>query len=518
MVDEERTILSLNNICKSFSGVEVLHNIDLDIKQGEIHAIVGENGAGKSTLVNIIMGVYQPNKGELYLHGDKITFTKPKDALDFNFRMIFQELNLFPNLSVAENIFMEALPLGLTPWNVNKKQLLKKTEEFLKKIGLDLDSRAIIHELGTGQQQMVQICKAMASDVQLMIMDEPTSSLSQTETARLFDIVKFLKSKKVTVIYISHRLEEIFKLADRVTVLRDGHLVNSLIAKDTSMDELVSLMVGREVNFLYGKRNTKRVRHKVFFEVKNFKKKGQFKNINIEAYKNEILGIYGLVGAGRSELALSVFGYMHPDSGMVYIDGKKVQIDSPREAISKGILYLSEDRKILSIFHNLDLRENVTISNLKNYSDYGFPKKKMEVEQVTSLINKLDIRASSIYQKIEDLSGGNQQKTVIARLLTLDSKVMIFDEPTRGVDVGAKAEIHKLIMELADEGNCIIVISSELPEIIGISDRVIVFRQGEISGEFSKSDEINQETLLKAASPLKSEEIRDDIEIISINK
>ena len=365
---------------------------------------------------------------------------------------------------------------------------------------------------------MVQICKTIASDVQLIIMDEPTSSLSQTETARLFEIVKFLKSKEVTVIYISHRLEEIFNVADRVTVLRDGYIVKSLTTKDTSMDELVSLMVGREVSLLYGIRNTKRVNDKVFFEVKNFTKKGQFKNINIKAYKNEIVGIYGLVGAGRSELALSVFGYIPPDSGMVYIDGEKVQIDSPREALSKGILYLSENRKILSIFQNLDLRENVTISNLRKYSDFGFPNKKKEVEQVNSLINKLDIRASSIYQKIEDLSGGNQQKTVIARLLTLDSKVMIFDEPTRGVDVGAKAEIHKLIIELANEGNCIIVISSELPEIIGISDRVMVFRQGEISGEFSKSDEINQETLLKAASPLNSEEIRDNIEIKSINK
>jgi len=493
-------MLKIRNISKTFPGVKALDNINLDINDGEIHAIVGENGAGKSTLMNLIMGIFLPDEGEFFIDDKKVFINHPSKALELGINMIFQEINLIPTLNIAENIFSGRLPkiknLPLVDWN----KLKKDTEKILKQLCFDVKPTDKVSNLTTGQKQLLQVGKAISSNSNIIIMDEPTASLSNKETEQLFKIIRDLKAKNKSIIYISHRLEEIFEIADRVTVLRDGKLIDTLLKKDATREKLISLMVGRYIKDMF--KGKKHIIEDTILSIKNFTKSGLFEDVNFELKRGEILGLYGLVGAGRTEVALSIFGILPADSGRLYLDGRETKIQNPIQAIKMGLGYLPEDRKEQSILPLMNIKENITISNLKKYCNFIFINDKKEKIVAENYIKRLDIKITSITQKIMNLSGGNQQKVTLARLLALNPKILILDEPTKGIDVGTKAEIHAIIEELAENGIGIIVISSELPEIMAISDHILIMRLGKVSGLFDNNKELTQEVLLRAASPI----------------
>ena len=498
-MEKNNNILTISNVSKKFPGIQALDDVSLNISKGEVHAIVGENGAGKSTLMNIVMGIFKVDKGSIFISGKEVNIDRPKKALDLGLSMVAQEINLVPLLSIAENISVGRLSRNRRFPFFSSKELYHEAKILLEKIGLKIDPKTLVKDLSISHQQMVQIAKSLSSNSKIIIMDEPTSSLSEQEIEQLFEIISVLKTQGISIIYISHKLDEVFRIADRVTVLRDGKLVDTLFLKDTNEEEIISLMVGRSVEDMFARR--KLLEGNVVFRVENLAKIGFFEDINFELRSGEIIGFYGLVGSGRTELALSIFGVYPGGGGRTFIGDKEVKISSPIDAIKNGIGYLSEDRKNQSIFPILGVRENITISNLRKYCEFVFINSRKENKETEYFINKLDIRAASLKQKIMNLSGGNQQKAIIARLLALKPRIMILDEPTRGIDVGAKAEVHFLIEELAESGMGIIIISSELPEIFRISDRIIVMRSGRISGVYRRN-EATQEELLKAASPI----------------
>lgn len=486
----------MDHINKSFPGVQALDDVTLDVYAGEVHALVGENGAGKSTLMKILSGVLPKDAGTIRLDGREVSIQNPGDALALGISMIHQELALIPYLNVGQNIFLGREPsssLGRIDW----KKLYERARSQLEMVGIDIDPHAVVGDLSIAQQQMVEIGKALSRQAQLIVMDEATSSLTENEVKRLFELTRSLKARGVTVIYISHRLEEIFEIADRVTVLRDGQGVGTYPVDQVTQADLVEKMVGRDIKDLFQKEQAPR--QNVVLEVKHLFSANFLRDINIQLYRGEVLGLAGLVGSGRTTLARTLFGVEKLERGEIWIDGQQATIDSPQAAIRHGIGLVPEDRKEEALFLNMSVSENIVMSAFSKLSRAGIVNFTRVRKTAQEYVNKLDIRTPSLVQRTRNLSGGNQQKLAISRWLTLNPEILILDEPTRGIDVGAKAEIHGLMSQLAKQGIGILMISSELPEILGVSDRILVMREGRLAAEFPR-EQATQEVIMLAAT------------------
>ena len=496
-------VLEAKGIMKTFPGVKALQDVDFALEPQEIHALMGENGAGKSTLVKVLTGVYQADGGTITI-GDKVLqrIETTKQAFDLGISVIHQELNLLPHLDVATNIYIGRLPktaLGLVDW----KKVHADADEVLRQVAADFDSHDIVRDLSVSQQQLVEIAKSVSRKAKILFFDEPTSSLTPAKVQNLFRIMRNLKEQGITMVYISHKLDEIEEIADRITVMRDGRKVMTKNMKDVSMDEIISAMVGGMITNRYPK-NYVEIGGPIF-EVKDLNRKGVLHDINFTLRSGEILGITGLMGAGRTELARAIFGADPIDSGEIFVEGKKVKIRNVSDAINAGIGLLTEDRKTQGLLLNLSVNDNTAIAALnskkasKKLTVRGMLHKKKIRENTELYCKKLQVKTPSIQQKVVNLSGGNQQKVIIGKWLSTDSKILIFDEPTRGIDVGTKAEIYKIMEELAASGVGIIMISTELPETLGISDRVLVMRKGRIVAELDPKKTSEEEIVSYSA-------------------
>ncbi|MFW0698648.1 sugar ABC transporter ATP-binding protein [Pantoea sp. R13S299] len=488
--------LEAEGISKFFPGVKALDNVSLRVRPGTVHALMGENGAGKSTLMKCLIGMYRPDKGTIKIKGEPVQFQDTMDALRSGISMIHQELNLVPYMTVAENIWLgrEPMKFGF----VDHGRLNQKTQELLNRLNIRLKADRMVGELSIASQQMVEIAKAVSWDSDIVIMDEPTSALTETEVAHLFTIIRDLREQGKAIIYISHKMDEIFNITDEVSIFRDGAWIASDQTAKYTRQSLITQMVGRELTQLFPKFNSA-IGEEVL-TVRNLTCKDRFTDVSFSVRRGEILGVAGLVGAGRSEVMESLFGMESFDSGEILIDGVPVTIDSPSTAIEKGMAFLTEDRKKSGLFLVLSVMENMSIVNMPEYSGKsGFVSHVKMAQDCMDQIRRLNIKTPTMDQIINNLSGGNQQKVLIARWLLAQPKILILDEPTRGIDVGAKAEIYRLISELANRGVAIIMVSSELPEILGMSDRVMVMHGGRITGILDK-EEADQETILSLAS------------------
>ncbi len=492
----ENYIFEASNISKSFYGVYALQDAQIRIKKGEVHALVGENGAGKSTLMKIILGVHRPNNGEMVYKGEPYKPAQPRDALEKGISMIHQEISLAENMTVAENIWIGREPVA--GGFVNFLELRSMARKLLEELKLDIDITKKVSSLSVAQKQMIEIARAISYNADLIIMDEPTSALTESETDKLFEIIRILKTKEVSVIIISHKLDELFEISDTVTVLRDGNFVGSYMIEDMTEQKLISLMVGRELTSLYPKEKSDI--GDVVFKAEHITKKGLFEDVSFEIRSGEILGVSGLMGAGRSEIMLALFSGDKLDSGKIYMDGAEIVIHSPEDAIKNGLAMVPEDRKLMGLALCRSSKENMSITDLKFHSKSFFVNKFKEKEKIESMIQRISIKLSSPEQVVKSLSGGNQQKVVLSRWLLCNPKVLILDEPTRGIDVGSKSEIHRLISELACNGMAVIMISSEMPEILGMSDRIIVVRGGKINGEISRVNATQEKIMHMATS------------------
>ena len=498
-------ILELQNITKVFPGVKALSEVSFKVQRGHVHALVGENGAGKSTLIKVICGVYPYGtyEGTVKFDGQDCKFKSIRDVEKAGIACIHQEMNLIPDMSVGENIFLNNQPTKL-PGVINFDDLHFRCVELLKQVGLDVNPGEMVRNLGVGQQQMVEIAKALSRNVKLLLLDEPTAALTEAEVDILLDLVDKLRQNGVTCIYISHRLDEIMRLCDDITILRDGETIDTRPKSEMTKDDMISLMVGREMNNLFPR--VPHTRGEVGFEIKNFTvphpdipDRNLINNVSLKAYKGEILGISGLMGAGRTELFTAVYGaYRTKGTGEIYIDGQKVTINNPIDALKAGYFIVSEDRKKLGLNLIMSIKENTTLSSLDKVSKFGILNEDAEVAYTTKYVEEIRTKTPSIDVAVNTLSGGNQQKVVLAKALMSDPKVMILDEPTRGIDVGAKYEIYKIMNELVEKGVVIIMISSEMEEILGMSDRILTVAGGEITGEFDVKD-ATQEILMRAA-------------------
>ncbi|MCP1144401.1 sugar ABC transporter ATP-binding protein [Lysinibacillus endophyticus] len=490
-------MIEMRGISKSFSGNAVLKDVQFDLANGEIHALMGENGAGKSTMMKILSGIYTKDQGEIKVDGQVVNFKSPKDAEKLGIIVIHQELNILPDLTVAQNLFLgKELTYGKTGI-LKTKQMEKEAAELLKKLGLDVNPRTRTGDLSVGKQQIIEITKAIASDAKYIVMDEPTAALTDREIETLFKTIRELKAKGISFVYISHRMEEIFAICDRITILRDGQYVGVRKIPKTTFDEIVAMMVGRELGERFPERNCPIGETKL--EVRNLTVNGVFKDVSFSVRKGEVLGVAGLMGAGRTEVAQTIFGYRKANSGEILIDGKPVSIKSPIDAMKHRIGFVTEDRKTQGLVLDFSIQENISLANLEKCSSSGIMNKQKELSMVHQYIEDLKIRTSGPEQSAKSLSGGNQQKVVIAKWLGTNPEILILDEPTRGVDIGAKKEIYHIINKLAESGVAIIVISSELPEVIGISDRVIVMREGLLTGEVTK-EQMTQENIMHFAT------------------
>ncbi len=494
-------LLELNHVSKSFPGVRALNDAQFDMRAGEVHALLGENGAGKSTTIKIISGVYRPDSGELRFEGKPVQFNNPREAQAAGIATIYQELSLYPELTVAENIFMGHAPrsrFGALDWGAMRRQ----AQALLESLNIhDMDVNRKVGSMTVGNRQRVEIAKALSQNARILIMDEPTAALTEADVQRLFEIVRLLRTRGVGIIYISHRLEEVFLLADRVTVLRDGQYVGTKDVADTTPDQLISMMVGRTIDNLFPKLET--TIGEPVLEVRDLVHKPLTRGVSLYVRQGEIVGLAGLVGSGRSEVAQVIFGMTPAESGTILINGKPVQIKSPAQAMKLGIAYVPEDRGTQGLVRQMRIRENVSLAVLRGMVKGPFVDRGAERGLARRTIDQLSIRAPSSEQIVNKLSGGNQQKIVVGKWLASKPKLLIMDEPTRGVDVGAKAEIHRLLSELAQQGLAILMISSELPEILGMSDRILVMREGRIVAEYSR-EEANQEQI--AASMMQASE------------
>ncbi len=499
--NSQENLLSLKNISKGFPGVQALDDVSLDVDFGEVHVLIGENGAGKSTLIKIVSGAYEKDQGEIFLKGKLVKIRNPKEAMNLGISIIYQELNLVPHLSVTENIFLGE-EISLFPGKLNWKKMNETAGELMASLGVHIDPKTKVSTLGVAHQQMVEFAKALHKKSDLIIMDEPTAMLSNKEIGQLFQIIRNLKQQNIGIIYVSHRLEELKEIGDRVTVLRDGKKIETIGIQDCTIDKMIELMVGRKINNIYPKRNVKI--DKEVLKVENLSREGVLFQISFSANKGEILGIAGLVGAGRTEMARALFGVDKKDSGDIFIDGKKVNIRSPYDAIKNGLGLLTEDRKTQGLILNHSVKKNISLATLDRLVKNCRISKQKEKELAEAYIKSLKIKTPNMDQECGFLSGGNQQKVVLSRWLEVKPKVLIFDEPTRGIDVGAKVEIYEIMGKLAEEGICIIMISSDLPEVLGISDRVMVMSEGRIKGELSR-EEATQEKILFLASPAVNE-------------
>jgi rhamnose transport system ATP-binding protein len=486
-------LLELSDISKSFPGVRALEGVHFSTDAGEVHALVGENGAGKSTLIKVISGVHPADRGTIRMNGQAVRFRSPHDAQAAGIATMYQELSLYPELTVAENIFMghapmrKAGPAQVIDWG----EMNRRAEEILTSLEIhDLDVKRKVGTLNVGNRQRVEIAKALSLDAKVLIMDEPSAALTETDVDQLFRIVRLLKERDVAVIYISHRLIEVFQLADKVTVLRDGRFVDSKPVSETDEDDLIRMMVGRTITDLFPKLPSE-VGDPVL-EVNDLSRHPHTDSVTFEVRSGEIVGVAGLVGSGRSETAQCVFGILKPDSGEIKVSGQTVHITSPSQAMKLGIAYVPEDRGTQGLVREMKIRENLSMAILDSFTRFGFVMKRSERKSGDALIEQLNIIATSGEQVVNKLSGGNQQKVVVGKWLASKPKMLIVDEPTRGVDVGAKAEIHRLLSELAQQGLGILMISSELPEIIGMSDRILVMRSSKLVAEFSRAEATQQ--------------------------
>ncbi|MGB9788258.1 MAG: sugar ABC transporter ATP-binding protein [Dictyoglomus turgidum] len=490
----------MENINKSFPGVQALKDAYFELNKGEVHALVGENGAGKSTLMKILVGAYRKDLGRIIYKGKEVDIPNPRVAQEMGISMVFQELNLMPHLTVAQNIFIGREPKRKNlPIFLDDDEINKRTKELLNMLHLKVEPNVKVSNLSVGKQQMVEIAKALSFNSEVIIFDEPTAALSEAETEELFSVIRKLKSQGIGIIYISHRLEELREIADRVTVMRDGQYIGTDYMKNLTIEKIISMMVGREI---YETLREKEVEEnaEVVLEVRNLKRSKVFRDISFSLRKGEILGFAGLIGAGRTEVARAIFGADPVDSGEVYVKGKKVHIRNPWDAISHGIAYLSEDRKRYGLMPDLDVKSNIILPSMKDFlKALGFVDDKKAEKVSNEYIQRLRIRTPSVRQKVKNLSGGNQQKVVVAKWLLRNCDILIFDEPTRGIDVGAKNEIYKLLNELIAEGKSIIMISSELPEILRMSHRIVVMCEGRITGILD-ADEATEEKILKYAT------------------
>ncbi|WP_066687417.1 sugar ABC transporter ATP-binding protein [Christensenella intestinihominis] len=492
-----QTFLEIDHISKTFPGVKALSDVHFDIYPGEVHSLVGENGAGKSTLIKIMSGVYQPDEGgTIRINGKETKIHNAMDAIRQGIAVIYQDFSLFGNLSVAENIVINQV-IEKNRQVLNWKEIRKKAAEALRIVGADISPLETLENLSVAKQQMVAIASAVAQKAQMIIMDEPTSALSTTEVETLYGIIEKLKAENIAVMFVSHKMDELFRISDRFTVFRDGQYIRSCKKEEIDRGGLISLMVGRKIEFDSLANPVQNP--EVVLEVSHLSKKGNFKDVSFELHKGEILGITGLVGAGRSEMVQALFGLNRPDSGSVKIDGKEAHIDNTWSAVDAGIGYIPESRQTQGLVLDKSVAENIALPQLKKYTGkFGFVNRKKQKETVGEWVEKLDVRPRNEELLAMQLSGGNQQKVVLAKWIATNAKILIVDEPTNGVDVGAKSEIHKILRQLADQGTSLIVISSELPEILAVSDRILVMRRGRISGEFVNKD-LTQELIMDKA-------------------
>lgn len=490
--------VEMEHIDKSFSGNQVLKNVHLQVLPGEVHALMGENGAGKSTLVKVLTGIVARDNGQIKVNGREIDFSNPKQAEKKGIIVIHQELNIIPHLTVTENMFLgKELTYGKTGI-LNKKEMKMQTEASLQELGVtSIRPDDTAGDLSVGKQQMIEIARALATKAELIVMDEPTAALTDREIKSLFKVVESLRKKGVGIIYISHRMEEIFTICDRITVLRDGEYVGTKVISETSFEAIVKMMVGRELGERFPARSGNI--GDMVFEVKDLERKGLFQNIGFHVNKGEILGVSGLMGAGRTEIMEAVFGYHKKNKGIIRLDGEILTIRHPLDAIRAGIGFITEDRKAKGLVLHSTIRENISLANLKAISSNGVISTSKENNLIIDLITRLKVKTIGMEQEVKSLSGGNQQKVVIAKWLAINPKLLILDEPTRGVDIGAKKEIYSIMNELTEKGVAIIMISSELPEILGVSDRIMVIHEGKITRTFERH-EANQEKIMLAAT------------------
>lgn len=491
----ESCVLRMESISKSFPGVLALDKVQFELLEGEVHVLLGENGAGKSTLMKILSGAYVKDEGDITIDGTLIEIDSPAHAQNLGIGIIYQEFNLNPHLSVAENIFLGREPTIL-PGIIDWKKIYKDSQDILDSLCVDIDAKQIVETLGVAMQQMVEVAKALSLNARILIMDEPTASLSNNEIEALFKTIKKLQDDGVAIIYISHRLEEIFKIGNRVTVLRDGKYVDTKPVSDLTKDEMVKMMVNRDLDDHIPK--IKADIGEVVLDVENVSVKDRLQDISFKLKRGEILGIAGLMGAGRTRLAKTLFGAEKISKGRITVDGEVLQMNSPRDAINAGIGLVTEDRKNEGLILDLSVKQNVCLPNMDKFITNGWINSRKENENVDNYIDKLNIKTPTRNQLAIYLSGGNQQKVVLSKWLCSDAKIFIFDEPTRGIDVGAKTEIYQLMNRLVANGVAIIMISSEMPEILGMSDRILIMRNGRIAGELSDF-EASQEKIMNYA-------------------
>jgi ABC-type sugar transport system ATPase subunit len=491
---DAQVVLSLKDITKRYPGVLALDHVSLEFLGGEVHALLGENGAGKSTLIKAVAGAITIDSGIIHVAGHDHVQMTPHLSRSLGIEVIYQEFNLVPSLSAAENIFLgDRTGKSIL---VDFRTMKSKAKEIFDLFNVDINPDILVRDLSPAMQQIVEIAKAVSKNVKILIMDEPSAPLSVSEVEHMFEIIRHLKSQGVTVIYISHRLEEVFRISDRVTVMRDGRYVATKLTKDTNRKELINLMVGRELKESYPSRSNPP--GEIALEVKNLSGNGD-KDISFLVRKGEILGVSGLVGAGRTELAMLLFGAVPSESGEIWVEGRQVQLKSPHDAIQKGIGLLTEDRKEKGLFLEMGVGWNISFPIIRKLSKYGVVDTKTEIEIAEKYKQRINIKTPSLTQRVINLSGGNQQKVVLAKSLAAESDILIFDEPTRGIDVGAKQEIYHLMCELANGGIAILMISSDMEELLGMSDRIIVLSEGRLAGEVQR-EQFSQDTILDMAS------------------
>jgi len=496
-------ILKMDNIHKSFPGVKALDGVRLHVRKGTVHAFMGENGAGKSTLMKTLIGLYQPDSGTINFKGQNVSFTTTHDALTLGISMIHQELNPVPYMTVAENVYLGREPYrGKLPL-IDHKKMQNDCRELLSGLDINIDPNTKMIELSVANMQMIEIAKAISYDSDLIVMDEPTSAITEKEVEHLFRMINKLREREVAVIYITHKMDEVFKIADEVTVLRDGTYIGTHPASEMNNDKLVEMMVGRELKQVFHKEEAEITDVKL--KVENLSREGIFNNVSFEVRKGEIFGIAGLMGAGRTEVVECLFGVTKKDTGIISIDGQEVRIETPKDAIAHKMALLTEDRKLTGCYLVLSVRDNLIAASVDKYLKGMLLDGTLIEECCNEEVTRLGVKTPSLDQKIMNLSGGNQQKVLISRWLMTDPDILILDEPTRGIDVGAKAEIHKLMSKLAQEGKTIIMISSELPEVLGMSDRVMVMSEGRVSGIVNRAD-ASQEKILHLATGASLEE------------
>jgi ABC-type sugar transport system ATPase subunit len=493
---EPQAVLEVSNLSKSFPGVRALDKVSFSAYRGEVHCLAGENGAGKSTLMKVLAGMYRPDEGAIFFQGEKVNFRNPMDAIKKGVNLIHQELSLVPELSVAENIFLGRLPLkkgGI----VDKKVLAEKTRKILDRLGCHFRDDELVGNLSIGCQQLVEIARALSHDPQVVIFDEPTASLTEAEVEILFRNIRALKKQGAAIIYITHKMDEIFEIADHISVLRDGKRTGTRRISETNQAEVINLMIGRDLSDFFAK--TEKQIGKEVLRVEGLSRDGLVKNVSFSVKTGEVLGLYGLIGAGRSETVEAIFGVVRPDSGKIFIDGKESRIESPKQAVELGMGFVPEDRKGQGLVLGMTCAENLSLVKLPQLRRFGLIQNKKERELFDEYAKKLSISTTGPGQKVVKLSGGNQQKIVISKWMAVSPKILILDEPTRGIDVGSKSEIHKLVGKMAKEGMAVIVISSEMPEIMGVCDRIITMAEGRITGEFT-GDKITEKNLMHAIS------------------